>query len=131
SQCVYAPAATSILWEGYLIYGKAWYATHRFGHPVGFLTDKCFKATAGIFDVKPDLSIHFPVTYFDERNNKEESITVASYIIGMQSKFYVHHNNTGFLVSDFAVTDSYIATEICDMSTGRCKYILSFSQPHI
>nr|CAH7714015.1 unnamed protein product [Callosobruchus chinensis] len=125
SQCAYPPPAASILWEGVLIYGKTWYAQQRFGHPTGFITDKCFLATAGLSDVKPDISIHFPVTYFDERNNQQES-TVVSYIVGLKSKFYIHHNNTDFLVSDYVITTSYIVSEICDMNTGRCEYILTF-----
>nr|CAI5866781.1 unnamed protein product [Callosobruchus analis] len=110
--------------------GKKWYVPQRFGDNTGFAPDGCFEALAPLSAARPDLTINFPVNYLDEKKNRQE-ITYVSNIIGLQSKYYIRHNNTDFLLSDFVVTGSYMVTEVCNMNAGTCKCILNFLQPSI
>nr|CAI5866782.1 unnamed protein product [Callosobruchus analis] len=109
-----------------LMFGKTWYLHQRFGDQMIFATDKCLEAQVPLSAARPDLSFHLPVSSLDEKKNRHETV-YDLYVIGLQSKFYIRHKNTDLLASDFVLTDSYIVTEICDMNTGRCKYILKSS----
>nr|CAH7714012.1 unnamed protein product [Callosobruchus chinensis] len=123
SQCVYPPPATSIIRKGLMTMGKEWYAHQRFGDSVAGITDRCLKFSFHIWDFKPDVSIHFPTVYFDDRNNRQET-SVASYVIGMKTKYYMPFNQTDFMFTDLVVTSSYIVSEMCDMNAERSDVLI-------
>nr|CAI5866785.1 unnamed protein product [Callosobruchus analis] len=123
SQCVYPPPATSIILKGLMAQGKDWYAHQRFGDSVATITDKCLKFSLHIWDFKPDISVHFPTVYFDDRNNRQET-TIISYIIGMKSKYYIPFNSTDYMFTDLVVTNSYFVSEVCDMNAGRSEVLI-------
>ncbi|VEN44967.1 unnamed protein product [Callosobruchus maculatus] len=123
SQCVYPPPATCILRKGLLAQGREWYAHQRFGNSVAEITDKCLRFSLHIWDFKPDISIHFPTVYFDERNNRQET-TISSYVIGLKSKYYMPFNNTDYMFTDLVVTDSYFVSEVCDMNSERSEVLI-------